>query len=128
MFAILYIFFSNLSRGDGGVLIIFVENPEGMGGGGGRFTVFWKKWKIRGGVGVLSELPSVVGVWIFLEPHIVNCKQAMFVPKKESNESSTRHFIVSSVFNANCVVFFFNKVFLEKRKQQILLRQLTIDV
>ena len=43
-----------------GVFIIFVENPEGRG-----VTVFLKKWKIRGGGGILSELPSVVGVWIF---------------------------------------------------------------
>ena len=54
-----------------------VNFPEGMEGfyhicgksrgGGGGVTVFLKKWKIRGGGGggVLSELPSVVGVWIF---------------------------------------------------------------
>ena len=43
-----------------GVLIIFVENPEGRG-----VTAFLKKWKIWGGEGVLSELASMVGVWIF---------------------------------------------------------------
>ena len=38
-----------------------MENLEGRG-----VTIFLKKWKIRGGGGgVLSELPSVVGVWIF---------------------------------------------------------------
>ena len=45
-----------------GMYIILVEIPEGWGGGG----VFWcsKKWKFQGG-GVLFEIPSVVGLWIF---------------------------------------------------------------
>ena len=46
-----------LSRGDGGSFIIFVENPEGWG-----VTVFLKNGKSGE---VLSELPSIVGVWIF---------------------------------------------------------------
>ena len=33
--------------------------------GGGGVIAYFKKWKIRGGGGVLSEIPSVVGVWIF---------------------------------------------------------------
>ena len=54
----------------------------GKSGGEGGVTVFLKKWKIRGGGGgVLSELPSVVGVWIFsgttqhglLDIHVLNC-------------------------------------------------------
>jgi len=31
----------------------------------GGVIAYFKKWKIRGGTGVLSEIPSVVGVWIF---------------------------------------------------------------
>ena len=37
-----------------------MEIPEGWGV---IFVV--KKWKFRGGGGVLREIPSVVGVWIF---------------------------------------------------------------
>ena len=43
-----------------GVFKILVEIPEGWGV---IFVV--KKWKFRGGGGVLHEIPSVVGVWIF---------------------------------------------------------------
>ena len=38
-----------------------------MGGGGGglrKITEGLQKWKIQGGGGVLSEIPSVVWVWI----------------------------------------------------------------
>ena len=45
-----------------GVFKILVEIPEGWGGGV-IFVV--KKWKFRGGGGVLREIPSVVGEWIF---------------------------------------------------------------
>jgi len=48
------------SRGVGGEGVCqTVENPEGWGG------YSFKKQKIRGGGGVLSEIPSMVGVWIF---------------------------------------------------------------
>ena len=50
--------------------------PEGLGGGGvfdklwkirrdGGVIAYLKKRKIQGGGWVLSEIPSVVGVWIF---------------------------------------------------------------
>ena len=54
----------NFPEGMGGFFIIFVENPEGRGGGGYRF---FEKMENPGrwGGGVLSELPPVVGVWIF---------------------------------------------------------------
>ena len=51
-----------------GVLIIFVENPEGRGGGG---TIFLKKWKIQGGGGSLVNFPLWWGYGYFLEPHII---------------------------------------------------------
>ena len=35
-----------------------------MGGGGGGISSL-QKWKIERGWGVLSEIPSMVGVWIF---------------------------------------------------------------
>ena len=50
-----------------GVLIIFVENPEGRGA-----TVFFFLRR-----GVLSELPSVVGVWIF--SGTTHCKKTQIV-------------------------------------------------
>ena len=60
------------SRGMGGSEA--QEIPEGVGGslshlwkfrrGGGAISSL-QKWKIQGGGGVLSEIPSVVGVWIF---------------------------------------------------------------
>ena len=37
-----------------------LEIPEGWGA-----TTATPKWKIRRGGGVLYEIPSVVGVWIF---------------------------------------------------------------
>ena len=43
-----------------GVFVTLVEIPEGWGA-----ISFLQKWKIQGGGGVLSEIPSVVGVWIF---------------------------------------------------------------
>ena len=52
---------SKLSRGDGGLNHICGKSR----GEGGGVNVFLKKWKIWGGGGLLSELPSVVGVWIF---------------------------------------------------------------
>ena len=42
---------------------VFEEFPKGWGGGGVKKIP--KKWKILGGGGVLCEIPSVVGVWIF---------------------------------------------------------------
>ena len=33
--------------------------------GGGGVTASFLKWKIRRGGGVLYDIPSVVGVWIF---------------------------------------------------------------
>ena len=48
--------------------------PEGLGGmfdelwkiqRDGGVIAYFKKWKIRGGGGVLSEIPSVIGVWLF---------------------------------------------------------------
>ena len=48
------------------VFVILVEIPEGWGGGA---ISSLQKWKIHGGGwgggGVQSEIPSVVGVWIF---------------------------------------------------------------
>ena len=43
-----------------GVYKIAVEIPEGWG-----VILVGQKWKFRGGGGVLREIPSVVGVWIF---------------------------------------------------------------
>ena len=43
-----------------GVFVTLVEIPEGWGA-----ISFLQKWKIQGGGGVLSEIPSVLGVWIF---------------------------------------------------------------
>ena len=44
-----------------------VQNTRGNSGGvvGGGVIFVVKKWKFRGGGGVLREIPSVVGVWIF---------------------------------------------------------------
>ena len=48
--------------------------PEGLGGSlshlwkfrrGGETISYLQKWKIKGGGGVLSEIPSMVGVWMF---------------------------------------------------------------
>ena len=62
MFAILKHFVPKKVNFTGmGVFIVFVENPEGRGG----YRFLEKKWKMRGGGVVLSELPSVLGVWIF---------------------------------------------------------------
>ena len=41
---------------------VFEEFPKGWGGGVKKIP---RKWKILGGGGVLCEIPSVVGVWIF---------------------------------------------------------------
>ena len=55
-----------------GVFVILVEIPEGWGGGGINPL---QKWKIQGGGGILSEIPSVVGVWIFSgTTHLTNLK------------------------------------------------------
>ena len=43
-----------------GVFVTLVEIPRGWG-----VISSLQKWKIQGGGGVLSEIPSVVGVWIF---------------------------------------------------------------
>ena len=43
-----------------GVFVTLVEIPEGWGA-----ISSLQKWKIQGGGGVLSEIPSVVGAWIF---------------------------------------------------------------
>ena len=47
-----------------GVFVILVEIPDEWGGGA---ISSLQKWKIQrgGGGGVLSEIPSMVGVWIF---------------------------------------------------------------
>ena len=42
-----------------GVFVTLVEIPRGWG-----VISSLQKWKIQGGGGVLSEIPSVVGVWI----------------------------------------------------------------
>ena len=42
------------------MFVILVEIPEGWGA-----IHSLQKWKIQGGGGVLSKIPSVVGVWIF---------------------------------------------------------------
>ena len=39
---------------------MLLEIPEGWG-----VYFSFKKWKFRTGGGVLSEIPSMVGVWIF---------------------------------------------------------------
>ena len=65
MFAILKHFVPkkvNFPEGMGG-FIVFVENPEGKGGLPSSCKNR-KSEEVRGG-GVLRELPSVVGVWIF---------------------------------------------------------------
>ena len=49
-----------------GVFVTLVEIPEEWGA-----ISSLQKWKIQEGGGVLSEIPSVVGVWIFLELHIL---------------------------------------------------------
>ena len=46
-----------------GVFVTLVEITEGWGGGGGN--QFPAKMENPGGWGVLSEIPSVVGVWMF---------------------------------------------------------------
>ena len=51
----------NFSRGVGGSLSHLWKFRRG--GGGGISPL--QKWKIQGGGGVLSEIPSMVGVWIF---------------------------------------------------------------
>ena len=43
-----------------GVFVTLVEIPKGWG-----VISSLQKWKIQGGGGVLSEIPSVLGVWIF---------------------------------------------------------------
>ena len=43
-----------------GVFVTLVEIPKGWG-----VISSLQKWKIQGGGGALSEIPSVVGVWIF---------------------------------------------------------------
>ena len=50
----------NFSRGVGGSLSHLWKFRRG----GGAISSL-QKWKIQGGGGVLSEIPSVVGVWIF---------------------------------------------------------------
>ena len=47
----------NFPEGMGFFFIVFVENPKGRG----VAVFFFFKWKIQGGGGVLSELPSMVG-------------------------------------------------------------------
>ena len=42
---------------------VFKEFPKGWG-----VKKIPRKWKILGGGGVLCEIPSVVGVWIFSVP------------------------------------------------------------
>ena len=49
-----------ISRGYGGCSTIF-----GVSRGEGGVTASSLKWKIRRGGGVLYDIPSVVGVWIF---------------------------------------------------------------
>ena len=43
-----------------GVFVTLVEIRKGWG-----VISSLQKWKIQGGEGVLSEIPSMVGVWIF---------------------------------------------------------------
>ena len=49
--------------------VTLVEIPEGWGA-----ISSLQKWKIQGGGGVLSEISSVVGVWIF--SGTTHCNQA----------------------------------------------------
>ena len=58
----------NFLGGVGGSLSYFVEILEGWG----VSSVPYKYRKSRGGGGVLSEIPSVVGYGYFLEPHIIS--------------------------------------------------------
>ena len=51
----------NFSRGIGGSLSHLWKFQRG---GGGAISSL-QKWKIQGGGGVLNEIPSVEGVWIF---------------------------------------------------------------
>ena len=44
---------------------MYLRNFRRGGGGGGGVKKIPRKWKILGGGGVLCEIPSVVGVWIF---------------------------------------------------------------
>ena len=59
-----------------GVFVTLVEIPKGWG-----VISSLQKWKIQGGGGVLSEIPSVVGVWIF--SGTTHCKRIpLFVKMK----------------------------------------------
>ena len=54
-----------------GALSYFVEIPQRWyGGGGGMDHQFFINMENPGRLGVLSEIPSVVGYGYFLEPHI----------------------------------------------------------
>ena len=57
-----FFFEKELFQSGWGVFVILEEIPEGWGVWG---ISSQQKWKIQGGGGVLSEIPSVVGVWIF---------------------------------------------------------------
>ena len=70
----------NFSRGVGGSFVTLVEIPKGWG-----VISSLQKWKIQGGGGVLCEIPSVVGVWIFsvtthwwIAPHFVNIDNKLY--------------------------------------------------
>ena len=58
---------NELFQGGWEVFVILVEIPEGWGGGAISSQKKCKNGKSRkvGGGGVQSEIPSVVGVWIF---------------------------------------------------------------
>ena len=51
---------NELFQGGWGIFVTLVEISKGLG-----VISSLQKWKIQGGGGVLSEIPSVVGVWIF---------------------------------------------------------------
>ena len=58
-----------------GVFVTLVEIPKGWG-----VISSLQKWKIQGGGGVLSEIPSVVGVWIF--SGTIHCRVMLaFLPR-----------------------------------------------
>ena len=54
-----------------------VQNTHGNSRRGGEVIFVVKKWKFRGGEGVLREIPSVVGVWIF--SGTTQCMKVLYV-------------------------------------------------
>ena len=83
-----------------GVFVTLVEIPKGWG-----VISSLQKWKIQGGGGVLSEIPSVVGVWIFSgTTHYGN--QMQWVPL--IGIENVYFYVVETYFNKICYIFFYN--------------------